>query len=180
MKGNKRGKETDKLLLEAIRRYPGLSQYELAEKLGWRSGHVDGSVRRLVKSKKAFLRIIERDGRRVNLVYPEEYKPSNLIEVPSDLLEVDNPTWSDKAFLYALDSSTIGVSGREVDEWREMSCFTESTPITKDNEKIVFKIPERFWRFYDLDGKHRVVSINGNNLLITVSGYIVEDKKYPS
>ena len=28
--------------------------------------------------------------------------------------------------------------------------------------------------------KHRVVSLNGNNLLITVSGDIIEEKKYPS
>ena len=42
------------------------------------------------------------------------------------------------------------------------------------------EIPEKFWRFYKLDRKHRAVSINGNNLLITVSGDIVEEKKYPS
>jgi hypothetical protein len=28
--------------------------------------------------------------------------------------------------------------------------------------------------------KHRIVSINGNNILVTISGDIVEEKKYPS
>jgi len=177
--GNKRGKESDETVLDIIKNSPGLSQYELASKLKWSSGHVDGSIRRLLKANKIFIRIIERNGRRVNLVYPEEKKPSNLIEVPSELLEVSNPSWSDQAFFYALDSSTIGVSGYETPEWGEISCFTRNVPITRDNEKYVLNIPEEFWRFYNLDRKHRVVSINGNNILITVSGDIVEEKRYP-
>jgi len=180
MERNKRGKETDKILLGAIKEYPGLSQYELARKLNWHSGHVDSSVRRLLKSNKAFLMVVERNGRRVNLVYPENQKPSNFIEVPSKLLKVGNPTWSDQALFYALDNSTIGISGHEMHEWKEISCFIEEVPIKRDNGRLLFKIPENFWRFYNLDRKHRVVSINGNNLLITVSGDIVEEKKYPS
>jgi len=45
---------------------------------------------------------------------------------------------------------------------------------------MVFQIPEKFWRFYNLERKHRVVSVNGNNLLVTVSGDIGEEKRYPS
>lgn len=182
IEGNKKGKETDEILLETIEDYPGLSQYELARKLNWHSGHVDSSVRRLLKSKKAFLRVVERSGRRVNLVYPSDEKPSNLIEVPSNLLKIGNPSWSSDAFFYALDNSTIGIAGREVDEWKEISCFLEKAPISKgdDEDRILLRIPERFWRFYNLDRKYRVVSVNGNSLLVTVSGDIVEEKNYPS
>ena len=179
MRSNKRGKESDETLLDIVGAYPGLSQYELLRKLRWSSGHVDGSIRRLLRSSKVFLRVVEREGRRVNLVYPEEKKPSNLIEVPSELLEVNNPSWSNQAFFYALDSSTIGVSGHEIPEWGEISCFTKSVPITHNNGKLTFGIPEDFWRFYNLDKKHRVISVNGNAILVTISGDIVEEKRYP-
>ena len=120
VKRNKRGKESDEILMKIIREYPGLSQYELARKLKWSFGRVDSSVRRLMKLNKVFLRVVERNGRRVNLVYPKDKKPSTFLEVPMELLEVGNPIWNDKAYFYALDSSTIGVSGSEMLEWKEI------------------------------------------------------------
>jgi len=177
---NKRGNQSDEILLDIIEKCPGLSQYELGKKLGWPSGHVDGSVRRLLNENKVFIRVLERSGRRVNLVYPIGQKSMNIIEVPAELLCGDNPVWGESAFVYALDNTTIGVSGREMPEWEETSCFLEKVSMKKDCGKIVFEIPEKFWRFYNLERKHRVVSVNGNNVLITVSGDIVEEKKYPS
>ena len=146
----------------------------------WKAGHVDGSIRRLLKADKIFVRVLIRNGRRVNLVYPKDQKPLNIIEVPTELLARANPVWNESAFVYALDSSTIGVSGCEVPEWKEISCFLEKIPIQEAEGKMIFQIPESFWRFYNLERKHRVVSLNGNNLLITVSGDIIEEKKYPS
>jgi len=179
-KRNKRGCESDDILLGKIREYPGLSQYELAKKLKWPIGRIDGSTRRLLNEKKVVIKILERNGRHVNLVYLKDDKPSNIIEVPAKLLHVGNPTWLDSAFVYALDSSTIGISGHEMPEWKEVSCFLEEVPINRDNEKLVLQIPENFKRFYNWERKHRVVSINGNNILITISGNIIEEKKYPS
>jgi len=180
LRRNSRGKESDKILLSVIIDYPGLSQYELAKKLQWRSGHVDGSIRRLLNSHKIFIRVLERDGRRVNLVYPEPHKPLSLIEVPDKLLQKGNPIWNENAFVYALDSSTIGIAGEEMPEWEEISCFVERINLQKTEGKTVLRIPEKFWRFYNMERKHRVVSVNGNNILITVSGDIVEEKRYPS
>lgn len=179
-KRNKRGRESDEILLDIIEKYSGLSQYELGKKLNWKAGHVDGSIRRLLKGNKIFIRVVVRNGRRVNLVYPKDHKSSNIIEVPTELLARANPVWRESAFVYALDSSTIGVSGREMPEWKEISCFLEKIPIHETEGKMVIQIPESFWRFYNLERKHRVVSLNGNNLLITVSGDIIEEKKYPS
>jgi hypothetical protein len=179
-KGNIRGRESDEVLLNIIKKYPGLSQYELGKKLKWNAGRVDGSVRRLLNANRIFIRVLERNGRRVNLVYAKDQKPLNVIEVPAELLRTSNPIWNEHAFVYALDSSTIGISGREIPEWEEISCFLEKIPIKKMDGKVVVQIPEKFWRFYNLERKHRVVSINGNNLLITVSGDIIEEKKYPS
>jgi hypothetical protein len=53
-------------------------------------------------------------------------------------------------------------------------------PIRKDEEKIVLQIPEKFSRFYNIERKHKVVSVNGNNILVTISGDIIDEKKYPS
>ena len=177
---NIKGAKSDKILFDMIKKYPGLSQYELGKKLGWNSGHVDGSIRRLLNQNKIFIRILERNGRRVNLVYPKDQKPLNVIEVPAELLRTANPAWKEYAFVYALDSSTIGISGYQTPEWEETSCFLEKIPIKETNKKMILQIPDKFWRFYNLERKHRVVSINGNNILITVSGDIVEEKKYPS
>jgi hypothetical protein len=65
-------------------------------------------------------------------------------------------------------------------EWKKAACFTETIPIQKGKEKIILQIPERFSRFYNIGRRHRVISVNGNAVLITVSGSIVEEKKYPS
>lgn len=179
-KSNKRGRESDRRLLEVIKDYPGLSQYELAKKLKTSSGLIDGSIRRLVNQKEIFIEIVERNGRRLNLVYPREKKPSQILEIPIGLLKTGNPLWDQDAFIYALDSSTIGISGKEMPEWKEISCFQETIPLKKEKERIELCIPEGFLRFYNMARKHRSISVNGNNILITISGDIIEDKKYPS
>jgi hypothetical protein len=179
-KSNRRGRESDKILLDVIKNYPGLSQYELAKKLKSSIGRIDGSIRRLLDQHHIFIQVIERNGRTANLIYPKEHKLSNLIEVPITLLKTGNPLSQQKAFIYALDSSTIGVSGKEIPEWKEISCFQQRLPLKKEKEKIEFCIPEAFLRFYNMERKHRIVSVNGNNLLITISGDIIEEKKYPS
>jgi hypothetical protein len=98
---------------------------------------------------------------------------------PANLLQVDNQTWLDSAFVYALDSSTIGIAGHKILEWNENACFTEKPQIKNDKEKIILQIPEKFSRFYNLERKH-IVSVNGNTILITISGNIIEEKKHPS
>jgi len=175
-----RGERSEGLLLSIIRNYPGLSLYELSRKAKWTIGRVDGTVRRLLNSNEVFEKVVERNGRRVNLVYPIDQKPSNIVEVPSDLLRAHNPLWSDEAFIYALDNTTIGISGEELSNWEEISCFSSRIPIEHANGKTSLVIPEKFMKFYHLEEKHRTISVSGNNILVTVSGDIVETKKYPS
>ena len=103
-----------------------------------------------------------------------------IIEVPTDVLQVGGGVWVDSAFVYALDSTTIGIAGQEMLEWKEAACFNETIPIRKGKGKIVLQIPERFSRFYGIGRRHWVVSVNGNAVLVTVSGRVVEEKKYPS
>lgn len=180
-----KGENTDQILLKVIRDYPGLSQYELGKKIKWTIGRVDGAVRRLLNSKEVYVTVIERNGRRVNLVYPKDQKPSDVIEVRESLLKTTNPStrslWQEEAFIYALDNVTIGISGCEIPDWSEAACFNSRIPIERsDDGKVSLRIPERFVNFYNLERKHRVAFLNGNNILVTVSGDIIETKNYPS
>ena len=175
-----KGTKSEEFLLEIIRNYAGLSLYELAKKAKWTVGRVDGTVRRLLRAQEVFIKVIERNGRRVNLVYPESQKPSNILEVPTKLLETSNPVWQKEAFIYALDHVNIGISSQEISEWNEVSCFKSKIPIERNNARARMRIPEKFVNFYHMNEKHRTVSVNGNNILITVSGDIIETKKYPS
>jgi len=175
-----KGRKSEQILLEIVRNYPGLSQYELAKKIKWKMGHVDGAIRRLLNSNEVFIAVVDRSGRKVNLVYSKDEKPSNIVELPNRFLKRGNPSWHERAFIYALDSSTIGISGQELPEWNEISCFRSEIPIENVRARISIRIPENFVKFYNLEKKHRVVSINANNILVTVSGDILETKRYPS
>ena len=108
---NKRGLGFRQNLIRHHNRLPGLSQYELTKKLKWNSGHVDGAIRRLVNQNLIVIKGFERNGRIVNLIYPKDSKPADLIEVPINLLQLENGQWQDCAFVYALDSTTIGITG---------------------------------------------------------------------
>jgi DNA-binding MarR family transcriptional regulator len=57
--------DTDYSLYEVINKTPGSSVYELAKELGWSSGKVYGSVRRLEKDNWVQIEKAERDGRSV-------------------------------------------------------------------------------------------------------------------
>ena len=177
---NKKGLESDKLLLDTIKDYPGLSQYELTRKLKWNSGHVDGATRRLVNQKLITIKGLERNGRIVNLIYPKDNKPADLIEIPANLLQFEKGQWHNTAYLYALDTTTIGITGQENPEWQEIAGFTETTPIKKNKTTIALHIPNKFQRFYKIETKHKTTSVNGNKLLITISGNLIQEKKYPA
>ncbi len=177
---NRRSIQSDKLLIEVISKNPGLSQYELTKRLNWQIGKVDGAIRRLVNENQITIKSTQRNGRLVNLVYPKENQPQSFIAVPTNLLQFTDQNWQDCAFVYALDHVTIGIAGREMPEWAEIACFTETIPIKKVDEMLVLELPVRFSRFYGLERHHRVVSVNGNAVLVTIAGSIVEEKKYPS
>ena len=176
-KRNKRGKESDELLLEAVKEYPGLSKYELAKKLKWTPGRVHGSVGRLLRAQEIFIKVLERNGRQVDLVYPKEQEPSNVIKVPAKLLNVENPRWREDAFFYALDNSTIGISGSRVEEWEEVAGFKSRTSVRRGEGEIFLTIPENFVEFYNLDRKAYLTGITGDNIFITISGEIVKTER---
>ena len=80
----------------------------------------------------------------------------------------------EKATIYALDSFTIGITGQKIKDRGEISAFQETIPLMHEEGIISLKIPDSFHRFYHLDRKHYVVTINSKNILITVLGEIIE------
>ncbi len=67
------GLDTDYELYRVINRMPGSSIYELAKELGWSSGKVYGSVRRLERDHWIRTEKAERCGRSVLKVKPVEW-----------------------------------------------------------------------------------------------------------
>lgn len=183
---NRRGKQTDNLLLQTAIMQPGLSQYEIAKQLGWPSGKVDGAVRRLVNQKLITITRTERNGRTTNLIhpkdtlYPADTKPQDTIEVPANLLRLENGEWQNIAFVYALGSNTIGIASHEKPEWKEIAPFTAEITVRKEKRTLILKIPEKFTRFYNIGKQQTAVTVNDNSIVIAISGNIVEAKKYPA
>jgi hypothetical protein len=175
-----RGKVTDAILMKIVQDSPGLSLYQLKRRTGWNVGKVDGSVRRLVNARKTFIVADERNGRRLNLVYPNELKPNTTIIVPSRLLHAGNPAWARTAHVYALDHHTIGIAGGSLPQWRKIARFMSKVPIKRDGSNLRLKVPREFEEFYHLDSHYFTKTINANNILLSVGGQLVEFKSYPS
>jgi AbrB family looped-hinge helix DNA binding protein len=130
----------------------------------------------------AIFEVKEQDGMLVMNLLPllEQGNPPNIIEVPANLLRFENGDWQKRAYVYALDSTTIGITGSQIPEWKEFACFTDTTPIKLQGELIVLQIPEKFSNFYKIERKHKATSVGSNRILITISGNLIEEKKYPA
>lgn len=170
----------DESLMRTVRHAPGLSLYELAKLLHWTNGKVDGSLRRLINSKRVLVNAVERDGRRVNLVYPRSTRPHDVVEIPVSLLKLANPVWKDDAFIYALDSTTVGITGTRNPEWEKLACFAEEVKLNPEGKRFLVKLPRQFMDFYHLESKHVTKTINSNNVLLTIDGQLVTSKPYPA
>lgn len=167
---------TDQELRETVYANPGLSMYELSRKLGWSIGRVDGSVKRLINSNDARMRLVERGGRRVNLVFPADSVSGDEISVPESSFGQGGENWGNSAIVYALDSETIGVSGKFNENWERKASFRNRAPVTREGDNIKIILPDEVKSFYKLDGKEVDVKIEESNIVIITSGKIVKGK----
>ncbi|MBS7632543.1 winged helix-turn-helix domain-containing protein [Candidatus Bathyarchaeota archaeon] len=167
-----RGELTDSIVLEEIMKKPGLTVSEIADRLGWTNGKVDGSVNRLVLRGKASVKHCLRRGMLVKMVFPLEYlvKSPEIVEIPKEM--VDYEVWQDSAIVYALSRSTIGISYKEIAEWDKKAFFKECVSIEISDENIVLKLPEKFARFYQLDNSDISLSTIGNCVLVSVESIL--------
>jgi len=172
----RKGRRVNDELYSLIEKDPGLSKYELTKRSGWSMGKTDGAVNRLLAEGRVFIKEIERDGRQVKLAYPSSLRPSSTITIPKEELRRGNPTWLGTAYFYALDSETLGISGVEFDVWEGIARFKGVGPIEYIDGKAVIELPDDFKGFYNLERKHFSVSLNANNILVTITGRIVASR----
>ena len=172
-----RSTETDKELREAVNTFPGLSLYELSRKLGWSIGRVDGSVKRLINTSEAHVRLVERGGRRVNLVFPAKADTGDKISVPLNVLESGAKVWGNSAIVYALDSETIGVSGGFNEKWERKASFRDRAPVIRNGEDLKIELPDKVKSFYKLENKQVDVKVESSNVVIYTSDKVVKGKK---
>lgn len=168
---------TDNALKDIVDSNPGLSLYELSRKLDWSIGRVDGSVKRLIETDDAHIRLVERSGRRVNLVFPSGSSSGDVISVPAKPLEENSRAWGNSAIVYALDSDTIGVSSDFDENWERKASFRNRAPVTRDGENLKIDLPDNVKNFYKLGNKHIDILIESSNIVLITSGKIVESKK---
>jgi hypothetical protein len=170
----------DRLLLRTIRESPGLSLYELRKLLKWSNGKVDGSLRRLLHAKKIVITAIARNGRSVQLVYPKHKMSNNLIEIPASLITVGNPAWKDSAYFYALDNLSFGVTRKPFRDWENAAGFKAKVRPVSERNRLILIVPKKFEEFYHLSDKHLTKTVADNNVLVTITGTVIERKAYPS
>ena len=162
-----------KNLLKEIENHQDLSVYELSKKIGWKVPQTRKTVKRLSEQNKILIKVIERGRCRIDLISSKN-RELDKIEIPINLIKIGNPTWSTQAKIYALDSSTIGISGKKIEEWEEHAEMKDSIPIDREKEKLILRIPEKFMKFYNLNRKAFLIGVNGNNLLLTITDEITK------
>ncbi len=179
----KQAEKTDRALLDFLKKKPGaLSLYQLAQEIGWSIGRVQKSVERLLKKGLVTYRRAFLGGRSLKLIIPikmgADLQPSSILRKPSDVEiaipadMVDGECWSENAFLYALDRTSLGISSRRERKWHESSLFEAKVPVRKEENAVIARIPEKVSRFYLLHMSSYEVSASpkGNKVIISVGG----------
>ena len=172
--------KTDMALLDFLKEKPGaLSLYQISSEIGWSIGRVQKSIDRLLKKglvtyKRAFL-----GGRSLKLIIPTKMetglKPSFVwgrsadveVAIPTDI--VDGEFWGEKAFLYALDRVSFGISSRQERKWHENSLFEAKVSVRKEKDAVVVEIPEKVSRFYLLPMTSYEISVSPKRNKVIVS-----------
>ncbi len=175
------GLETDRKLLEFLTDKPGLPLYQVADQLEWSIGKVQKSLERLSKNGLVRFKRLVVAGRAMKLAIPSALngamsaKPFSLaspvafsIEIPFDMIELT--AWKDRANFYGLDRSSIGISAKEVTQWKQNSLYSSTGSIDRDQGSIRVHVPHELGRFYLIDETPYSLSAspNGEEVLITI------------
>lgn len=169
------GETTDTQLLKAIKENPGWTLYYLAQELEWQVGRVDGSLRRLQKQGKVYVRQVLKHGRVVKKIYPSDHQPKHpsVVEIPMKIL--DNPeAWFQKeVIVYALSRSSIGLSPDPIESWEHKAWKKSHVEAERMNDNIQLRLPEEVVEFYGLWNSEVGLSTSRNEALLTVEATIV-------
>jgi len=169
---HKKGQSTDIAVLEEIMKKPGITIAEIAQDLAWTNGKVDGSVNRLIAEGKVSIKHNLKRGMLIKSIYPADFekRPTNQVEIPRDMVNFD--LWKEKAFVYALSRSTIGITYQETEKWKGKAFSRETVPVRKSSESIVLELPKRVSDFYQLGNAEISLSAIGDLIFVTVESIL--------
>jgi hypothetical protein len=167
-----KGRETDNAVLKVVRGHPGLGISDIAKKLGWTNGRVDGSVNRLISEEKVKVMHFSRKGILIKKVFPIgfESKSYKAFEIPKDL--IINEMWRKEIFAYAVSRSTIGLSPIPRKEWA-LAPIKDRLKVQLKEDTLQIDLPDAFVDFYKLNNSETSLSIMGDLAMITVEATVI-------
>ena len=99
------------------------------------------------------------------------------MQISIDKTLIKPKSWTDKVWVYALSSTCIGITSVEIQEWNEHCLYREGIMCRNSANFIRFKLPIKFYDFYQLIQKNVKSSlcISGNCALLIVTREKVEE-----
>lgn len=169
----KRGEKTDAFVLTEVKQRPGSTVHEIAERLNWSNGRVDGSVNRLVSQGRIRVQHVLRKGTLVKRVYPIEHvsKPRDIVEIPRNM--IDDKLWGETTEVYALSRTTIAISPNKIEEWEKRAFRRENVSIQRSDEALEIRLPRSISDFYQLENSEISLSTTGDLALVTVESTLM-------
>jgi len=163
----------EKKLLLLVKKSPGLSAYDVSLKMRKPPSTVHSAIKRMTEKGELVTRNILRKTGKITLLYPPGYSlPDNtLIEIPREVVDVRNPSWLD-AFIYALNSESIGISGESVPEWESNCLWKEKAKVDREQKELLVKLPAKIANFYQIQKKEVLQVFLNNKTLLTITGTV--------
>jgi hypothetical protein len=161
------GKNTDARILGVIEKHPGISLYEIQKLTSLSMGLIGGSVTRLEKSARVRTSHILRGGRSVSKIFPADVPEPRNSEIKVEKNAFLRPEkWTDTAYLYALNRSSISVAPEKEPEWDSLALLKDQVELKKDDSHIIFDVPSKFRDFYLFQNSKVDVSTVGELILL--------------
>ena len=167
------GKETDELVYTYIRENPNSTIKEIAEHYGISNGRVDHSVNRLKEQGLVDVTYYKRNRGLVKKVRAVDAETMPFDEVSFPLAGLDENKWKEEVYICALSRSAIRVSPTIRDEWKDECILIQKSNLVKDDNKLKFKLPEKFVDFYEIPNSEIDVSGSGDEILLTVESTVI-------
>ena len=160
----------EKTLLVLVTETPGMSAYELSRKIRRNPSTVHSAIRRLENKNKIVTKTIVRKEGIVKRVYPRDFAfpDSRIVAIPRRAIQIENPTWQN-AYVYPLNSESIGIAGEPVPEWDAMTKPIIEKVRQREGELKV-ALPRSLYEFYRLDEKETMLAFVNNKAILTVTG----------
>jgi hypothetical protein len=163
----------EKKILLLVKKSPGLSAYDASLKMRKPPSTVHSAIKRMTEKGELVTRNILRKTGKITLLYPQSYSlPDNtLIEIPREVIDMGNPSWLD-AFIYALNSESIGISGESVPEWESNCLWKEKAKVDREQKELLVKLPAKIANFYQVQKKEVMQVFLNNKTLLTITGIV--------